>query len=423
MSLIKLPGVNCIAAFDSIFSSAHSRCLHGGGKDYEPHFVRNLISKQTVDELNSACSTLYDSTRNRINFRAAFLHHSPFARFTPAQGASCRRELADAMFVLHETEPDAAGVHTVVRRSACMLMFKASDASAPRTLAFDPGVGTVPKGTDEQQFYLFNRWPDFSLETGTRFPKVHGSFKVAIPSGIGQAVAHDIGQYAVVWRSTTGAGSPWTAGTQDVHWLAGEPSPNIALNPQDASLGTLLDKFVAGNVGMGRDFQPKPAVDQTWDGLIGTLLGYPLMGPVSGGSPLPIVDGILKGKGWASQARDVNPLGIGFMTSSSAPLGMGRLESIDTALATLTQQSLDWSHAVRAPASQFDKTIGIFRYYYQNVLAEVPPIEHFPVLIVTINRFQPKEGNREPRRMTRSERVEVCRGAFESIVRPARPVR
>ncbi|MGO4390219.1 hypothetical protein AB4Z46_02590 [Variovorax sp. M-6] len=419
MALVKIAGTDSVSKFNEIFSAAHARCQRGGGLQYEPHFVRSLISGPTVAALNNACPSLYDGARNKVSFRAAFLHQSPFASFTASGAALCRRELADAMFVAYVTEPDAAGVHTVVRRSACLLMFKTSDELNPRAFAFDPAAGPPPSGTDEQQFYLFNRWPSFELQTGSKLaPKVHGNFDIAVQGVAPPTTSHDVGKFAVVWQSPASFPSTWLVDANPVHWLAGEPIPNFLMKPQDASLGTLLDEFIGGDADIGRDFYPQPPAVRNWNALMGTLLGYPLPGPAALGSPLPSVNGNLRNKSWASQLRDVNPNGLGFMTLNSGPVGMGLIESVDAAFATIAQHSREltgssaWPFATYPGWGYFGRSVGNLQGH---VLAEDDEGSPFPVLIATVSRFQSEEQPRESSRLTLSMRADACQLAARCL--------
>lgn len=399
MTLFKNPGQDCIASFNRIFSQAHTAC-RADRLQHEPHFVRHLISNPTISALNNACKSLYDSGRNTVRFRGAFLHHSPFASFNAGGKVFCRRELADAMFVVYETAPGVDGIHTIVRRSACMLMFKKSASPIPSTFNFNPDAGIPPVGSDQEQFYLFNRWPSFELQTGRRkAPNKLGTFDIASSIAAKGATLHDVGKYAVVWHSSAGTTSPWLAGSNQVHWLAGEPTPGFAMRPSDTSLGKLLNDFIDGAQNAGRDFSPRAPSAGDWNGLMGTLLGYPAAGPVFPNTTLPSIDSLLKNATWANQLRDVNPVTVGLMTDYGA-VGVNFLECVDAARFTFEQNARE---LIKPEAiSQFYSNV--FQNFPSSRLLDLPRLKHpatppvdeddatpFPVLIATVARFVPHE--------------------------------
>ena len=224
MALIKHAGVSCTDAYNRMFSDAHHHCATGSSVRDEPHFVRDLISERTVRRLNAVSSNLYDHDVNAVNFRATFLHGSPYAKFTAGQ-ENPRCELADGMFVVYVTEPTGNGIHRVTRRAACLLMVKRSGDQLPLTFPYDPVNGPDPVGTDHSQFYLFHRWPRFELQTGyASRPKGHGFYHIAVPPNGAGAAAHDIGKFGVLWDHGSG-NTTWKTNQNSVHWLAGEPIP------------------------------------------------------------------------------------------------------------------------------------------------------------------------------------------------------
>lgn len=316
--IVKHGGVDVVTAFNAALDAAYDRRNNGAGNRSEPYFVRELISEQTIRALNTVSVQSYDSAYNVIKFRAGFLHGCPYARFTAedAAGATvdCRRELADALLVLYMTAPDGHGAMHVVRRAACMLMFKVSNVSAPLTPAFAPKGAILPAGTDEEQFYLFNEWPTFELQSGSKlYPKRRGLFSLPNPK------TFDMGKFAVLWDHASG-GSTWVNGGLPTNWLFENPLPSAAINAADHSLGNLLDQFIAGKSDVGRTFDPAHIIGggTGWNELMGTLLGYAPAVPAISGAALPAVPSYLQGRSWDKQRRDVNPARLGFLAYSNA---------------------------------------------------------------------------------------------------------
>lgn len=396
MALFKSPGADCVASFNQIFNDAHLACRMTGGRQHEPHFVRHLISAQTIHALNNATADLYEARRNTVSFRGAFLHNSPYASFDAGGAQRCRRELADAMFVVYVTAPDSDGIHTIVRRAACMLMFKKSSNRTPSTFNFDPHAGVPPVGTDQEQFYLFNMWPSFELQTGRRkTPKKHGTFNIASPASPNGAAIHDVGKFAVVWHSTAGTTSKWSVGGSQIHWLAGEPTPRVVMPPSHTSLGKLLDDFIDGAQNAGRDFNPSTQTTGDWNNLMGTLLGYPVAGPVKPHTVRPNVHSILKDATWGNQFREVNPAAVGLMVSGGST-GMSFFESVDIVRSTFAQHSRDSVSSGALERSYFAKNYPYLLHrmtklpYFINPNGPTNGEEDatpFPILIATVTSF------------------------------------
>lgn len=422
MALIKHAGVNCTDAYNSIFSDAHVRCATGSSVRDEPHFVRDLISEQTVRRLNAESPNLYDQNVNAVNFRATFLHGSPYAKFTAGQ-ENPRCELADGMFVVYVTEPAGNGIHKVTRRAACLLMVKRSGDQLPLTFPYDPVNGPDPVGTDHSQFYLFHRWPRFELQTGyASRPKGHGFYQIAVPPNGAGAAAHDIGKFGVLWDHGSGR-TTWKTNQNSVHWLAGEPIPGTPVDPAHESLGKLLEDLVDGATGAGREFMPAPSNPGGWDGLMGTLLGYPIAGPtVPGAAPLT-VDSIMAKWTWGGkQKRDVNPLGLGFLAQHRSPIGLDIFEALDTVRGTIAQ------HARQLALGDFDHVPFHARHsfplhylndamkptppHFYDLAGEAPP-PRFPVLIATVTRFRSDELPLESRALTLEQRATAIDRAIE----------
>jgi hypothetical protein len=281
-----------------------------------------------------------------------------------------------------------------------MLMFKKSGTRTPSTFNFDPHAGVPPVGTDQEQFYLFNRWPSFELQTGRRkTPKKHGIFDIASSASAKGAAIHDVGKFAVIWHSTAGTPSNWSVGGNQVHWLAGEPTPRFAMPPSHASLGKLLNDFIDGAQNTGRDFDPRAQAAGDWNSLMGALLGYPVAGPVKPHTTLPNVDSILKDAAWGNQLREVNPAAVGLMVSGGS-IGMSFLESVDVVRSTFAQHSREPISAGTFERAYFGKNYP----YLLHRLTKFPYFIHpngpttsekdatpFPILIATVTSFDPQD--------------------------------
>lgn len=420
MSLVKKPGVNCVDAFNQIFNNAYA-ALIGSSKRSEPHFVRRLISQATVQQLNIQAANLYDEDLNVVRFRAAFLHGAPYAKFL-AGVQTPRCELADGMFVVHVTEPGGGGIHVVTRRASCLLMVKRSDELVPKAFAYNPIAGKDPVGTDESQFYLFNRWPTFELETGpVNSPKNYGSYNLALSTGKVNHVAHDIGKFGILWGDDSRA-TAWTSSPgNSVNWLAGEPTPNFLLNPSQCSLGKLLENFVDGQPNSGRVFDPALSNSNGWDALMSRLLGYAVAGPVAPVSSSLGVDSILAKWKWGGQARNVNPQGLGFLTTSGSHLGMDVFEATDILRSTLAQHIHDlvltdhWDYPFHYPF--YD----IFRSLERALLPPVPAQfqlngeepRDLPVLIATVTRFKRVDDQTRDEPLTLRQKAAAAEFALE----------
>lgn len=332
MTLRLVGSTNPYERFNIVLNNAHRRYFaKATAKHAEPRFVRALIADRTIRSLNSAASGVYHPGYGMVYFRGGYLHHNPYAKFTalwPGNQQHCRRELADALLVVYETAPSVHGsAHSITRRRACLLMFKPEQVAAVSTPAFVPGTTALPPGghSTHEQFYLFNQWPAFDLETGrkTASPPV-GNYKV---SGPGQ---HDIGKYAVVWGDSKA--SPWKSESvpaRETRWLYANPVPGCliapsAQPPQSGSLGYMLQEMIAGSTGYGRSFDPEPPKPvglhaNGWDELLGNLLGSPSMAAI----PPVFVPGRLAAGSYYNESREVNPAGMQFLAHGFGALDDG----------------------------------------------------------------------------------------------------
>jgi hypothetical protein len=325
MPVTPLPNTDPVAEFNRVFEAAYSRTpikpitktAKGNNTlgTTEPHFVRELISDVTIEELNKASENVYGTSGDQVIFRGGFLHQNPIAHFGVPDNTNpqrqTKRELGDALFVLYETRPGPKG-HQVARRSAFMLMFKTSKAKNPGTPL---GKTPIAVTSDAEQFYLYNQWPAFTLyaASGTNF---YGHFDLQPVSG------WSVGKYAVVWKDDKCPTSKWQcpAGpttNMPVSWLYQNPVPRQRMNGATDSFGHLLTRFIAGNQQVGTDFTPVPPDwfgTNGWDELMGQLLGY--------GRPIPLVPakGVLEEESWGGAIRDANPRILNLMTYSGRGL-------------------------------------------------------------------------------------------------------
>lgn len=260
--LIQLNGANPVTQFDNALDAAHVRVVNNGQLD-EPYFVRELITDTTIRALNTAAANSYDENFNIVRFRGGFLHGRPWAVFDAEDNAGnkktgCRRELADALLVFHLTEQDGTGAHKIVRRAACLLMFKTSDHVPPNTPSYVPLGASLPSGTDQEQFYLFNQWPPFDLTTSAK-TKIKGKGNYALNSNGN----FNIGKYALLWDAHS-MPPLWPQ-----RWRYADPVASLQVID---SLGSLLAKLVDSHPTVGESFDPAGASD--WDHLLEDLLQY-----------------------------------------------------------------------------------------------------------------------------------------------------
>lgn len=300
------PGANeatAVNAFNSVLNAAYTRARQSGNIPDEPHFVRNLISNTTIGDLNGAASNIYDSNFNTIRFAAGFIHGTPLAKFIVQNGSrvkNCSRELADAVVVLNRTEPDASGIHRIVTRSACLLMFKTKDAVNPECPRYDCAGAQLPNGSDQEQFHLFGAWPQFDLDDGAGRPL--GSFLIQQPSG--STHPHSHGKFAVLWSPTTKKQNAW----QD-KWRYADP---VRSRKVKDSLGQLIGNMVNGDPRDGRDYALNGSGD--WDKLIATLNGFTIS------------------HSWGGSFRSPSPAGLSFLQVQNI---------VDINLGTIAQHARD----------------------------------------------------------------------------------
>lgn len=281
--LIQLHGANPAAQFDNALDAAHARASIRRQLD-EPYIVRELITDTTIRALNTAAANSYDENFNIVRFRGGFLHGRPLAEFDATDNAgnqklNCSRELADALLVFHLTEQDGTGAHKVVRRAACLLMFKTSNRVSPMTPSYDPLGASLPDGTNQEQFYLFNQWPPFDLSPSNK-AKISGNRKYALNGNSN----FKIGKYALLWDANS-TPSQWLN-----CWRYCDPIPSVQVID---SLGSLLAKLVDSHSTVGKSFDPAGVSD--WDQLLVDLLQH------------------TETKSWKG-IRNANPAGLSFLS-------------------------------------------------------------------------------------------------------------
>lgn len=257
-------GADPAKEFDKVLDAAHLRTFNSG-KTAEQYFVRELISETTLRELNTAASIIYDRNFNIVQFAGAFIHGRPYAEYQATSGNAskhCRRELADAIVLLNETQQDGTGMHKVVRSAACMLMFKKSNAATPLCNSYNPKGGLLPNGTDQEQFYLFNQWPSFDLLSSVGTPILgKGSYSLAVNS----VVPRNVGKYAILWSPNAQSACGWGG-----LWRFSDAIPSA---PISDSLGALLSRMASADISIGATYDSaKPTSD--WDRLVVDLHSY-----------------------------------------------------------------------------------------------------------------------------------------------------
>lgn len=388
--------------FDKALNSAYERHYKFGPvkQQNEPGFVRELISTATINHLNLASARVYDHSSNMVYFRGGYLHARPYASFkaqAPNGPKQCRRELADALIVVYVTAPLVPGAPPqVIRRTACMVMFKRESIIPPRTPSYKPKVDPLPLADankkftgdgDKEQFYLFNEWPDFSLEVGhLKNPVKLGTFQFA--------TSHDIGKFGLVWDGMPG--SKWKIDRKPKAWLFADPMPSKTIGlqgnePTSGSLGFLLEEMIDSNAGSGRNFSiTTPQTRQgNWDDLMSMLLGYPATSPSGTATWDP---GFLQQQGnYYGAGRNINPARVQLMPALGPALDVISLQS--AAFFDASRTILTPLNAVREHESNGPK----IEYYlpalddWTNIPFTSDPLddgetEYLPVLIATVHK-------------------------------------
>lgn len=388
--------------FDKALNSAYERHYRFGlsNQKNEPGFVRELISTATINHLNLASARVYDDSANMVYFRGGYLHARPYASFqaqAPNGPKQCRRELADALIVVYVTAPLVPGAPPqVIRRTACLVMFKRDTAIPPRTPLYEPKVDPLPPADpnkkftgdgDKEQFYFFAEWPKFSLEVGQlKNPVPLGTFQIA--------TVHDIGKFGLVWGEKPG--SKWNIDRKPKAWLFANPIPSktIGLNgnePTSGSLGFLLEEMIDANAGAGRDFSIKTPQTQKgdWDDLMSRLLGYPTASPNGTGMWDP---GFLQQQGnYYGAGRNINPAMMQFMPAVGPALDDISLESaafFDKSCAALTPRDAMRWHELIGP--KIEHYLPALDDGTKIPFTSEPPddgeAEYLPVLIATVHK-------------------------------------
>lgn len=388
--------------FDKALNSAYERHHNSGShtQQNEPGFVRELISSTTINHLNLASARVYDDSSNMVFFRGGYLHARPYASFmaqAPNGSKICRRELADALVVVYETAPlNPGSAPQVVRRTACMLMFKRDNSVPASTPSYRPKSDPLPQAdpkkkytgdSDKEQFYLFNQWPDFSLEVGrVNNPVQLGTFK--------SMVLHDIGKFGLVWDGLPM--SKWKIDNKPKAWLFADPVPaqTIAAHGNKAdggSLGFLLEQMIDSKPGGGRNFliATPQTVQGDWNDLMSMLLGYPLASTAAIWDP-----GYLQKQGnYYGANRNINPSVMQLMPA------------VGPALDFISKQSADFfaeSRIIRTPLEAMreheSRGPNIENYLSTSSIStgipftsDAPSNEDasLPILIATVHRHTP----------------------------------
>lgn len=354
-----LPGQNPVIEFNDVLDGAYNRAKASGKVKDEPNFVRELISKKTIIELNTAAANSYDENVNSVRFSGGFIHGHPQAKFDAVNGPTttpCLRELADALVILNETAPNNMGIHEVIRRSACLLMFKTKSAANPRSLRYDASKLPPPKGTDQQQFHLFNAWPKFDLNCDG---KVTGPYSISQPTTA--ADRHNHGKFGVLWSPTTKKICTWGH-----KWRYSDPLPAL---PVSDSLGLLLTRMADSDSRSGREYELGGFTD--WDKLIVDLQTYADTHNWGGGV-----------------SRSANPSNLSFMQAR---------DIVDTSLGTISQHirtafMQSWQVPGRHSIIHLRHHFDFWEFHARrNYHEERIPDGALPILNITVSSFRPLE--------------------------------
>ncbi len=357
--LALLPGKNATNAFNAVLDAAYCRAKLPGNILDEPHFVRELITDETIIGLNTAASNTYDENINSVRFAGGFLHWRPYAKFTAtnAGGAKiCTRELADAMVVLNETQPNGSGIHGVVRRTACLLMFKTKDANNPKCPKYDASGSSLPGGSDKEQFHLFSAWPSFELLDGSG--SSIGNFSIQQP--VGSPNLHSHGKFGALWAPTSKKTCGWAS-----RWRYADPIPSA---PIVSSMGLLLSNMVNADPNDGREYDSNGV--SSWDKLIVALHGFAVS------------------YNWGSAQRAANPAGLSFLQAR---------DIVDINLGTIAQH-------IRSAVTMHKQPLPDWLYLLEDIYLSGWARPRFnlseskdgmPILFITVSSFRPSE-NTEP---------------------------
>lgn len=360
--LVRLKGIDPAKKFDNVMDDSFDLSISCGRKN-EPYLVRDLISETTIMGLNNAAANSYDENLNVVRFRGGFLHSRPWAVFDAYNDKGevnrrCRRELADAILVFHLTEPDGTGAHKVVRRAACLLMFKKSGEVNPITPEFMPLGTSLPEGTDQEQFYLFNQWPKFELEVSGIKKVGKGAYNLTNSN-------FNIGKFSLLWDVDSKCKS-WAH-----RWRYSDPTPST---PVVKSLGSLLASLVDSDPAVGQEFNANVISD--WDKLVKDLFEY------------------AKDHNWLG-CRDVNPSGINFLSN---------FESTIENLATCSH----YARSMFNPLDEWDRyNYHLLNWLYrgkQNITTESQE-GGIPIIFATANSFKSQERGEEPSIRSRHDLV------------------
>ena len=376
---IKYPRSNPARAFDVVFDNAYSES-ENKGKTKEPDYVRELVSEKTIRELNTAAASIYDENINIVRFMGGFIHGRPWAKFdATAIGmppSECRRELADALVVLVMTHQDGTGCQVTYGKRACLLQAKVSNSNPPTMINFAPKGALLPAGTDEQQLYLYNQWPNFSLESKSgRAVAGKGLYSLMHASS---AIPAPYGKYTFLW-------TPGTTTTWGQNWRYADPIPTISsIN----SLGELFEKIVDCDSSSGADVSLSTPVTD-WDYLITDLLNYADTHSYAG-------------------PRLVNPAGLSFISL------------IDTVIphsATLLQHArfIGSHYSLGQFAPRYWRSNSFGHYSSGEVYEDGD--EGMPIMLITVSSFAPPEGGEQP---TAQQKRKAVENAFQQLSRLGR---
>jgi hypothetical protein len=248
-------GADPVILFDDALSKIWKKAKSKG----EVALVKRLIKKDSIQCLNDASSKIYDENINAVRFFGGMIHGHPIAKFTASVGGGTTtgsRELADMLIVIISSSSDANGLLKIDSKRACLIQAKMSARQTSAKMPpYDPLVA-LPDGSHQEQHYLLNRWPNFTLSSGLSSKSYTLS---SLPN------PHSMGKYVHICKKNLPSGWP----DNGHYWSWSNPVANTLAN---GSLGDLLSKIINFDPNSGRNFASPPSDD--WDELIADLVSF-----------------------------------------------------------------------------------------------------------------------------------------------------
>lgn len=250
-----IPGADPVILFDDALSKIWKKAKSKG----EVALVKRLIRKDSIRGLNDASSKIYDENINAVRFFGGMIHGHPIAKFTASVGGATKsgsRELADMLIVILSSSSDANGLLKIDSKRACLIQAKMSARQTRAKMPPYNPLATLPVGSHQEQHYLLNRWPSFTLSSG------HSSKSYTLST---LPNPQSMGKYVHICKKTLSSGWP----KNGHYWSWSNPVTNAWAN---GSLGDLLSKIINSDSNSGRDFVSPPSDD--WDELIADLVNF-----------------------------------------------------------------------------------------------------------------------------------------------------